>query len=161
MIYFIHVKYEHHCLKNHFPICKHYFNQFFRLCYFNLREGIVWTRREVMNMIKYIIEKFTKLQSIAISNPTALMELLSTTNLKLCSLSNLYLKQFDRSNILPPTSQLPLLEKIHLYFTEILLHLQFFKSCLGLVTTFGPIQHFHTSCSDIISLIDQYVALSE
>ena len=160
MIYFIHIKYENHWLKNHFPICKHYFNQFFRLCYFNLREGIVWMRREVLNMIKYIIEKFTKLQSIAISNPTALMELLSTTNLKLCSLSNLYLKQFDHSNILPPTSQL-LLEKIHLYFTEILLHLQFFKSCLGLVTTFGPIQHFHTSCSDIISLIYQYVALSE
>ena len=161
MIYFIHVKYEHHWLKNHFPICKHYFNQFFRLCYFNIREGIVLTRREVMNMIKYIIEKFTKLQSIVISNPTALMELLSTTDLKLCSLSNLYLRQFDRSNILPPTSQLPLWEKIHLYFTEILLHLHFFKSCLGLVTTFGPIQHFHTSCSDIISLIDQYVALSE
>ena len=161
MIYFINVKYEHHCFQNHFPICKHYFNQFFRLCYFNLCDGVVWTRREVMNMIKYIIEKLRKLKSIAISNPTALMELLSTTNLKLCSLSNLYLKQFDRSNILSPTSQLPLLEKIHLYFTEILLHLHFFKSCLGLVTTFGPIQHFHTSCSDIISLIDQYVALSE
>ena len=98
----------------------------------NLRDGIVWTQREVMNMIKYIIEKFRKLKSIAISNPTALMELLSTTNLKLCSLSNLYLKPFDRSNILPPTSQLPLLEKIHLYFTEILLHLHFFKSCLDL-----------------------------
>ena len=110
MIYFIHIKYEHHCFQNHFPICKHYLNQFFRLCYFNLRDGIVWTRREVMNMIKYIIEKFRKLKSIAISNSTALMELLSTTNLKLCSLSNLYLKQFDRSNILPPTSQLPLLE---------------------------------------------------
>lgn len=114
-----------------------------------------------MNMIDYIKEKIMKLKSIAINNPTALMELLVTTNIKLSSLSNLYLKQFDRSDILPPTSQLPLLEKVHLYFTQILLHLDFFKSCLGLVTTFGPTQHFHTTCSYIISLIDQYVELSE
>ena len=134
---------------------------FFRLSYFNQHEAITWTQREVMNMINYTIEKLSKLKSIQIINPGEMMELLSTTHMKMSCVSNLYLKDFESCTFEPPTSDCPILEQRQSYFREILIRLHFFKSCLGLITTFGRVQHFHSTFSEIVKMIERYVQLTK
>ena len=113
-----------------------------------------------MNMINYTIENLSKLKSIQVINPGEMMEMLSTTHMKLSCVSNLYLKDFESCVFLPPTSDCPILEQIQSYFREILIRLHFFKSTIGLVTTFGPVQHFHSTFSEIVAMIDKYVEMT-
>ena len=92
-------------------------------------------------------------------NPNALLHILSSASAKMSTLSNSYLKQFDRATFVVPEANSTVAEHIQNYFTNILLNLTFFKSTVGLISTFGPLSHFHKTCSEFIAQLDTYVTL--